>query len=152
MRSKAAFGLTVLVTAAGIYATASAAGSERGMVERYYTAETWRAFADVGAKDNGGPGDIYTAQQSLKALDGKTVGVVNGYGINLRRPYVFFHWTATLADGSSLTLMGAVSLRNKTSIYAIEGGTGRYGGARGTVTLTDAGKKGSLATIRYRLG
>ena len=151
MRSKAAFGVAVLVLAAGVYATASAAKSGSAVVERYYTAETWSAFADVGAKDNGGPGDIYTAQQSLKALDGKTVGVVNGYGINLHQPYVFFHWTATLTDGSSLTLLGAVSLRDKTSVFAIEGGTGRYDGARGTVTLTDVGKKRSLATVRYRL-
>jgi hypothetical protein len=35
-------------------------------------------------------------------------------------------------------------------VYPIEGGTGRYAGARGTVTLTDAGSKRSLVTVRYR--
>jgi hypothetical protein len=152
MRSKAAFGVAALALAAGVYAATSAANpAGGGKVERYYTDATWSAFADVGVKDNGGPGDIFTAQQSLNTLDGKTAGVVNGYGINLHKPYVFFHWTATLTNGSSLTLMGAVSLRNKSSVYAIEGGTGRYDGARGTVTLTDEGKKRTLAIVRYRL-
>lgn len=151
MRSKAAFGAAVLVLAAGVYAATSAATPGATIVERYYSAETWSTLADIGPKDGGGPGDVYTAQQSLTTLDGKPAGVVNGYGINLHKPYVFFHWTAVRKDGSTLTLMGAVSLRNKTTVFAIEGGTGRYDGARGTVTLTDAGKKGSLATVRYRL-
>jgi hypothetical protein len=152
MRSKAALGAAALVLAAGVYAATSAAEPAGGaMVERFYTDATWSSFADVGVKDNGGPGDIFTAQQSLKTVDGKTVGIVNGYGINLHKPYVFFHWTATFTGGSSMTLMGAVSLRNTSSVYAIEGGTGRYDGARGTVTLTDQGKKGTLAVLRYRL-
>jgi hypothetical protein len=151
MKSRAALGVAVLAIAAGAYAVASRATPGGTIVERYYTAETWSAFADIGAKDNGGPGDVYTAQQSLKTLDGKTDGMVNGYGINLHKPYVFFHWTATRNDGSTLTLMGAVSLRDKTTVFAIEGGTGRYDGARGSVTLTDAGKKGTLVTVRYRL-
>ena len=139
----------VLAVAATLYATASSAAPHAWTVERYYTAETWRAFADIGKKDNGGPDDVYAAQQSVKTLDGSTVGVVNGYGVNLHAPYVFFHWTATLTGGS-LTLEGAIDLKGKTATYPIEGGTGRYAGARGTVTLTDAGSKGTLATIRYR--
>jgi hypothetical protein len=35
-------------------------------------------------------------------------------------------------------------------VYPIEGGTGRYAGVRGSVTLTDAGSKGSIVTVRYR--
>lgn len=152
MRSKAAFSVAALVAAAGVYvATSAGKPAGGGVVERFYTDATWSAFADVGVKDNGGPGDIFTAQQSLKAVDGTSAGIVNGYGINLHKPYVFFHWTATFTDGSSLTLMGAVNLRNKYSVYPIEGGTGRYDGARGTVTLTDEGKKGTLAIVRYRL-
>jgi len=151
MRSKAAFGAVLLALAAGVYTTTSGATAAGMTVERYYTAATWSAFDDIGVKDNGGPGDVFTAQQSLTTLDGKSAGVVNGYGINLHKPYVFFHWTAARNDGSSLTLMGAVSLHDKTTVYAIEGGTGRFDGARGTVTLTDAGKKGSLVTVRYRI-
>ena len=151
MRSKAALGAVVLALAAGVYAAGSAATPGGTIVERYYTAETWSAFDDIGVKDNGGPGDVFTAQQSLKTVDGKAAGIVNGYGINLHKPYVFFHWRAVRNDASTLTLMGAVNLHDKTVVYAIEGGTGRYDGARGTVTLTDAGKKGSLVTVRYRL-
>jgi hypothetical protein len=151
MRLKAVLAAVILLLTGGIYVAASAATAGGTTVERYYTAPTWSAFDDIGVKDNGGPGDVFTAQQSLTMLDGTPTGVVNGYGINLHKPYVFFHWTASKNDGSTLTLMGAVSLHDKTTAYAIEGGTGRYDGARGTVTLTDAGKKGTLVTIRYRL-
>jgi hypothetical protein len=138
----------MLAVTATVYATTSTAASPAWTVERYYTNETWHAFADIGKKDNGGPADVYAAQQTVKSLGGTAVGVVNGYGVNLHPPYVFFHWTASLAGGT-LTLASAVSLRDETPVYPIEGGTGRYAGARGTVALTDAGKRGTLATIRY---
>ena len=57
-------------------------------------------------------------------------------------------WTATLAGGT-LTLESAVNLKDKVATYPIAGGTGRYAGALGTVSLTDAGKKGTLVTVRY---
>jgi hypothetical protein len=139
----------MLAVAATLYAATSSAAPHAWTVERYYTAETWHAFADIGRKDNGGPDDVYAAQQSLKTLAGRTVGVVNGYGVNLHPPYVFFHWTATL-DGGALTLESAVDLKQKVATYPIEGGTGRYAGARGTVTLGDDGSKGTLVTVRYR--
>jgi hypothetical protein len=139
----------LLALAATLYATASTAASPAWTTERYYSHETWHAFADVGKKDNGGPADIYAAQQALESTGGATVGAINGYGVNLDPPYVFFHWTATLTGGT-LTLESAIDLRNKTSTYPIAGGTGRYAGVRGTVTLTDAGDKGTLATVRYR--
>ncbi len=135
--------------AAAIASTTSSSAATPGwVVERYYTSETWSSFADVGKKDNGGPGDIYTSQQSLKSLDGKRVGVVNGFGVNLHKPYVFFHWTAALGQGT-LTAEGAIDLMDKSATYSIAGGTGRYAGARGTITITDAGKNRSLATVRY---
>ena len=138
----------LLALAATLYATTSTAAPPAWTTERYYTHETWHAFADLGKKDNGGPDDIYAAQQALTSTNGASVGAINGYGVNLHPPYVFFHWTATLTGGT-LTLESAVNLKNKTSVYPIEGGTGHYAGARGTVTLTDAGKKGTLATVRY---
>jgi hypothetical protein len=137
-----------LAVALTVYTTASPAAAPTWTVERYYTAETWHSFADVGKKDNGGPDDIYVSQQTIKALDGTALGIVNGYGVNLHQPYVFFHWTAALPHGT-LTIGGAVDLRRKTQVYAIEGGTGRYAEAQGTVTLVDAGAKGSRATVRY---
>jgi hypothetical protein len=139
----------LLAITATLYATASTAASPAWTTERYYTHETWHAFADVGKKDNGGPADIYAARQALESTGGATVGTIDGYGVNLDPPYVFFHWTATL-PGGTLTLESAIDLRNKTSTYPIDGGTGRYAGARGTVTLTEAGDRGTLATVRYR--
>jgi Dirigent-like protein len=138
----------LVAVAVTVYSTASTAAAPPWAVERYYTTETWHAFADVGKKDNGGPDDVYVAQQTLETPAGTSVGVVNGYGVNLHAPYVFFHWTAALSGGT-LTIEGAVNLRKKTTVYAIAGGTGRFAAAQGTVTLTDAGSKGALATIRY---
>lgn len=142
--------LLLIATAVAVaYAAGSAAAPNAWTTEHYVTKETWHAFADVGKKDNGGPDDIYAAQQDLKTADGQQVGVVNGYGINLHPPYVFFHWTAALQRGT-LTIESAINLRTNPIVYPIEGGTGRYRGARGTVTLTDNGSKGTLVTVRYR--
>jgi hypothetical protein len=138
----------ILVVVGTLHTTGSTAASPAWTVERYYTTETWHAFADIGRHDNGGPDDIYAARQTVKTLDGKTVGLVNGYGVDLHPPYVFFHWTAAL-DGGTLTVDGAANLDDRTAAYAIDGGTGRYAGARGSVTLTDVGGKRTLATIRY---
>jgi hypothetical protein len=148
MRTRSLLIPALLAAAAVTYATASSAASPSWTVERYYTSETWSSFADVGAK-GAGPGDVYTSQQSLTASDGKVVGVVNGFGVNLHKPYVFFHWTASLHAGT-LTLESAINLMDKSATYPIAGGTGRYAAARGTVTLTDAGKNRSLAVVRYQ--
>ena len=139
----------VLAAAAVAYVGASSAASPGWTVERYYTSETWSSFADIGKKDNGGPGDVYTSQQSLRSPEGKVVGVVNGFGINLHKPYVFFHWTASTADGT-LTIESAINLMHAVATYPIAGGTGRYAGANGTITISDAGKHRSLAVVRYQ--
>jgi hypothetical protein len=148
MRTRSLLIPALLAVVAVTYATASSAASSSWTVERYYTSETWNSFADVGAKGSG-PGDVYTSQQSLTSSGGKVVGIVNGFGVNLHKPYVFFHWTAALPDGT-VTIESAIDLMSRSAIYPIEGGTGRYTGASGTVTLTDAGKNRSLAVIRYR--
>jgi hypothetical protein len=122
---------------------------ENQTTEKYYAKETSHYFADIGKKDNGGPDDVYVSQQTLRSLSGALVGSVVGYGVNLRRPYVFFHYTGTDQKGS-ITLEGAVNLRQKTETYVISGGTAGYAGAEGTVTSTDAGAKGTLVVIRYR--
>ena len=148
MRTRSLLVPAVLAAAAVGYAGVSSAASPAWTVEHYYTSETWSSFADIGKKDNGGPGDIYTSQQSLRSLQGKTVGVVNGFGVNLHKPYVFFHWTASTANGT-LTIESAINLTHPGASYPIAGGTGRYADARGTVTISDAGKNRSLAVVRY---
>jgi len=141
--------LLALVAAAATLAAASSASSTRWTTERYYARETSHSFADNGKQDGGGPADIYVSQETLTTMDGKSAGVVNGYGVNLQAPYVFFHYTGVFG-ADSVTVEGAVSLRGKTQTFAIVGGTGRYAAARGTVTTQDAGKKGALLVIRYR--
>jgi hypothetical protein len=138
---------TVGVIAVG-YAATTEAASNPWTTEQYFTQETWHSFADIGKKDNGGPNDIYVAQQSLNTAAGRRVGSVNGYGVNLHPPYVFFHWTATLSGGT-LTIASAIDLKASPSVYPIDGGTGRYAGVRGTVTLTDGRSRGIRVTIRY---
>ena len=148
--SRVVVGSATIVAAAAIaYTTTSSAATASWTIERYYTSETWSSFADIGKKDNGGPGDVYTSQQTLESMNGTTVGVVNGFGVNLHKPYVFFHWTATLRNGT-LTVESAIDLMRKASIYPISGGTGGYAGARGTVTLSKADNNRTLVTVRYQ--
>jgi hypothetical protein len=148
MKSRILLTAIAAIAAAALYATTSSATSSGWTVERYYTNETWHAFADVGKK-GAGPDDIYAARQSLTTLDGTSVGVVNGFAINLHPPYAYFHWTASLARGT-LSLQSAINLKHSTQIYPIEGGTGTYTAARGSVTISDAGKHGSLVVVRYQ--
>lgn len=140
--------LLLVIAAVAVYDATAAAAPSPWTTERYVTVETWHAFGDIGSK-NAGPDDIYASQQRLATPSGRVVGVVNGYGVNLRPPYVFFHWTASVAGGT-LSIESAIDLKQKTAVYPIEGGTGRYAGARGTVTLVDEGARGTLVTIRYR--
>ena len=39
---------------------------------------------------------------------------------------------------------------DERTAFSIEGGTGRYAGARSPVTLSDDDSQGSLVTVRYR--
>jgi len=45
-----------------------AAAPNAWTTEHYVTKERWHAFADVGRKDNGSPGDIYAAARGTVAL------------------------------------------------------------------------------------
>ena len=145
--------LLTLAATIGIAGTlATPAGSNDWTTERYYASEVWHSFADVGkaSPSSGGPADLYVSQLRLTTLDGRRAGIANGYSIRLRRPYVFEHWTASVAQGT-LTLEGAMSQAPTAGPQrlAIVGGSGRYEGAHGTVTVTDAGSDRSLAVVRF---
>jgi len=145
--------LLTLVATLGVAGTLAApAGSGGWTTERYYTEEVWHSFADVGKANpsSGGPADLYVSQLRLTTLDGRPSGMANGYSIDLRRPYVFSHWTATMAQGT-LTLEGSMSQATNAGPQrlAIVGGSGRYEGAQGTVTVSDAGSGRSLAVLRF---
>jgi Allene oxide cyclase barrel like domain len=133
--------------------TALPASDDGVVTERYYAFETWSSVSDIGRPNPGdtGPGDVYLSRQRLSTLDGRRVGTAHGYIVGLRAPFVFSHWTAMLPKGT-LTLEGATSLRTTgTQRFVIVGGSGGYDGARGTVSVSDAGKNGSLAVVRYRV-
>ena len=138
-------GAAALTTAliAGVV-TAPAAPTTRPTAERYYVSETWHAFS--GTPGKGKPTDIYTFQSSLTTQAGKKTGMVNGYAINLRPPFVAWSLTAAV-PGGTLTMASTVSQESKARVLVITGGTGRYLGARGTVRLTDAGDHGDLAVV-----
>jgi hypothetical protein len=148
VRSRIALAALAAIVAAALYVATGAATSTGWVVERYYTHQTWDAFADLGSKGVGAD-DIDVYQQSLTTLDGKNAGVVNGYGMNLHAPYVYFHWTAFVARGT-VTLQSAIDLKNPIQTFPIDGGTGSYAGARGTVTASNAGKHGTLVVVRYK--
>ncbi len=144
------FTLAAMLGVAGTLATP--AGSSGWITERYYTNEVWSSFADIGKANpsSGGPADVSVSQLRLSTRDGRRAGIANGYSVNLRRPFVFTHWTAVLARGT-LTLEGSVSEAAKAGPQqlAIVGGSGRYDGAYGTITVTDAGAGRSLAVVRF---
>ena len=125
-------------------ATAPAAPTARTTTERYYVSETWHAFS--GTPGKGKPTDIYTFQSALTTRTGKKTGIVNGYAINLRPPFVAWSLTANV-PGGTLTMASIVNQENKPRVLVISGGTGRYLGASGTVRLTDAGDHGDLALV-----
>jgi hypothetical protein len=144
--------LTLVATLGAAGILAPPAGSSGWTTERYYANEVWRSFADVGKANpsSGGPADLYVSQLRLTTLDGRRAGIANGYSVELRRPYVFGHWTSSVAQGT-LSLEGAMSQAPTAGPQrlAIVGGSGRYEGAHGTVTVTDAGPDRSLAVVRF---
>ena len=124
--------------------TAPAAPATHSAAERYYVSETWHAFS--GTPGNGKPTDVYAFQSTLTTEAGTKTGMVNGYAINLRPPFVAWSLTATVAGGT-LTMASIVNQESKPRVLVISGGTGRYLGASGTVRLTDAGDHGDLAVV-----
>jgi hypothetical protein len=124
--------------------TAPAAPTTRSATERYYVNETWHAFTGIPGK--GKPTDIYAFQSTLETTSGKKAGIVNGYAINLRPPFVAWSLTSTV-PGGTLTMASILNQESKPRVLVITGGTGRYLGAGGTVTLTNAGDHGDLAVV-----
>src|SRR5262245_30085313 len=97
--------VAALVAWVALLAVQADASSAAWTTERYYAQEGWHSFTDIGAKDGGGPTDLYASRQSLRSASGEHMGVVNGYGVNLKAPYVYFHYTGSLG-ASTLTLEG----------------------------------------------
>ena len=141
--TRAAGSVVLAALIAGVV-TALAAPTTGSATERYYVSETWHAFS--GTPGKGKPTGIYAFQSALRNEVGKKTGLVNGYAINLRPAFVAWSLTAVVAGGT-LTLASTVNQESKPRVLVITGGTGRYLGARGTVSLTDAGDHGDLAVV-----
>jgi len=140
----AAVGATAIALITSALA-ASGAPATRSTTERYYISETWHAISRPNAKE-GKPTDIYAFQSSLTTMTGKKVGEANGYAVNLRQPFVAWNATATLPNGT-LSLAATYDMAHGPRLLVVSGGSGAYLGARGTVTLTDAGDRGDLAVV-----
>ena len=141
-----AFAAAIIVSFAAAQAGHAGSQSPAGSVssiERFYIHETWNGFS--GIKGKAKPGDVYVFQDVLSDMHGTRVGTANGAAIDLRPPYVGWNATAVL-PGGSLTVAGTYSLGGVRELFIV-GGSGSYDGARGTVTLSDAGAKGDLATV-----
>ena len=152
MRTRPTLAIAVVIALATMLivgaVTAPAAPTTGPATERYYVSESWHAFSGIPGK--GKPTDIYTFQSALTTQKGKKTGTVNGYAINLRPPFVAWSLTA-IVPGGTLTMASVVNQESKPRVLVISGGTGRYLGAGGTVTLTDAGDRGDLAVVMLEL-
>lgn len=108
------------------------------------------ATASVGkAKDNAG--DILTfANPVFDSKNEKQIGTDNGFCIRtiVGKAYEC-HWTLTLKDGQ-ITTDGPFHDAGDTTL-AITGGTGKYSGAKGEMTLHARDAKGSEYDFKYYL-
>ncbi len=117
--------------------TAPAAPTTRSATERYYVSETWHAFSGTPGRASRPTSTRSRARSRPKA--GKKTGMVNGYAINLRPPFVAWSLTATV-PAAPLTMASTVNQESKPRVLVISGGTGRYLGAGGTVSVDGRGR------------
>ena len=58
---------------------------------------------------------------------------------------------ATTVPGGTIRAVGTVTATQMTGTFRVVGGTGKYAGARGTLSLRNINPSGSRAVIVYRL-
>ena len=58
---------------------------------------------------------------------------------------------ATTVPGGTIRAVGTVTATQTTGTFRVVGGTGKYAGARGTLSLRNINASGSRAVIVYRL-
>lgn len=108
------------------------------------------AVTDTGAKDDSA-GDILTFSNELFDRHNKTkVGTDNGYCFRTAAGKAWeCAWSNALKDGQ-IMVQGSF-LDGKDSVMAITGGTGKYRGAKGEMTLHARDDKGSEYDFIFRL-
>lgn len=132
---------------AGIFAYHLAiAGEQITVIELAKTDTT----IDLGVKGDS-VGDLLTFANPLMSADGKTeVGKDQGYCVRVIAGKSWeCIWTAILKDGQ-ITVEGPF-YDSGDSVLAITGGTGKYSGARGSLTLHARDAKGSAYDFTYKL-
>jgi hypothetical protein len=132
--------------AAMITAAPAAAGERLAVIEHALT----DTVTDLGAKGDS-VGDLLTWANPVFATDNKTqLGRDQGYCIRVEvgKSWECF-WTLILKDGQ-ITVEGPF-YDDADSVLAITGGTGKYAGARGSMTLHSRDAKGSAYDFVYSL-
>jgi hypothetical protein len=132
---------------AGCLAAYSAFAAETIAVIEHAKTDT---TIDLGAKGDS-VGDLLTFANPLMSPDDKTeVGKDQGYCVRVitGKSWECF-WTAIFKEGQ-ITVEGPF-YDSGDSVMAITGGTGKYAGARGSMTLHARDAKGSAFDFTYKL-
>lgn len=130
----------------GLPVAAASAAERLQLVERALTDAT----LDLGAKGDSA-GDLLTfANPVFDAANQTQVGTDQGYCVRIvaGKSWECF-WTLRLKEGQ-ITVEGPF-MDAGDSLLTVTGGTGRYAGARGAMTLHPRDSKGSAYDFRYDL-
>ena len=118
---------------------------------------TDRLVRDVAPKKRSSPGDVYWSSASLTnhvpqfgQRSGALVGIEYTTWTLLRGHRALVRSTAVLPRGE-IHSKGGVLDRKTFQTIAIIGGSGRYAGARGSVTAEEVGQLVAVETFRVRL-
>jgi hypothetical protein len=139
-------GSSVGLIAAILAAHSAFAAETIVVIERAKTDTT----IDLGAKGDS-VGDLLTFANPLLSPDDKTeVGKDQGYCVRViaGKSWECF-WTAIFKEGQ-ITVEGPF-YDSGDSVMAVTGGTGKYAGARGSMTLHARDAKGSAFDFTYKL-
>lgn len=139
--------LRVAALIVGLAAGSAQAGETLNLVERVTNETAVPRSADK--KDS--LGDLLVFSNQIYASDGKQqLGTDQGYCIRVvvGKSYECF-WTVQLADGQIMS--HGPFLDSGEGSMAITGGTGRYAGARGVLTVRSRPGKETSYEFRYQL-
>jgi hypothetical protein len=151
-------GLILVVVTVGAVAGFASASTSSGRIRtlRVITAKPHTETLDFPPTGKKSPGDIYVFDATIVAANGRTVlGRLRGTQTEVKTEHgmetVQGMLTYRLGTGNDIVVGGlsanplgtSVLVKHKPFVRAVLGGTGKYSGARGTVTTT------RLTTTRY---
>lgn len=138
---------TVSLFAAALLIARTASAAESFTVVEHAVSDT---VIKVSGKDDGLGNQIVFANPVFDAANHLQVGHDQGYCVRVQvgKSWECF-WTLTLKDGQ-ITCEGPYA-DTGDSLLAVTGGTGRYKGARGSLTLHPRDAAGSAFDFKYEL-